>query len=213
MLFDLDGTLIDSEPQVRAAVASTLEAAGFDPELVASRPIIGPPIEDLLADVTGYRGEDADRIFQSFVVRYLSDFAPQTQPFLGAQALLDAISERGVAAAVVTNKTENAAREVLGHLGWAARFTAVVGSDSVARAKPHADPAIEALRVLEASADDAAILGDTRFDIECGAAAALAVRLGVTTGPDDASALWDAGATHVVDDLDAACGVLLGGAR
>ena len=210
VLFDLDGTLVDSEPQIRAALAATLEHAGFDAALVAGRPIIGPPIEELIAELTGGTGAEVTAIFESYVERYLRDYAPRLEPFGGAEELLSALAGRGLPLALVTNKHERPAQQILEFLGWGDRFAAVVGADSVARGKPAPDAAIEALRQLDARPHEAAIVGDTRYDIECGRDAGLLMTIGVSTGPASAEELAAAGATYVAESLAEVERLLLG---
>ena len=127
----------------------------------------------------------------------------------GADALLDALESAGIATAVVSNKNERSANPLLETLGWSGRFGAVIGADSVQRAKPSAEPALEALRRLEVAPAEAAFVGDTEIDMECGHNAGIPTVIGLARHRRPES-LRAAGATHTCGSLDEVRTVLLG---
>jgi phosphoglycolate phosphatase-like HAD superfamily hydrolase len=200
VLFDLDGTLVDSEPQIGAALAETLARHGvaFDPLTIGR--VVGPPMTVMIERIAGVTPEVARELYEEYSACYLERHAPSTEPLAGAVALLDGLAAAGVPLALVTNKNEASAHTVLGYLGWTARFAAVVGANSGARPKPDAEHAIEAVRRLDARAASTAFVGDLDVDMACGAAAGLAqvIGLAMVTPPE---ALRAAGATHVCATL------------
>ena len=200
VLFDLDGTLIDSEALIGVALAETLARHGvhFDPSAVDR--IVGPPMTVMIERVAGVNSEVARAIFHEYTMLYLETYAPRALPMPGAVALLDGLATAGVPLALVTNKDESSARTALGYLGWMSRFTAIVGADSTPRPKPEAEHALEAMRRLDARATSTAFVGDLDVDMACGSAAGLARVIGLANGMAP-EALRAAGATHVCATL------------
>ncbi len=200
VLFDLDGTLVDSEPQIGAALAETLARHGitWDPSEVGR--VIGPPMTVMIQRITGVTTAEANVLFAEYTECYLERHAPLTQPLDGAVGLLDALGQAGLPLALVTNKYEASARRVLGYLGWTARFAAVCGADNVPRVKPDAAHALEAARALGVPPSAAAMVGDLDVDMACGRDAGIARVIGLANGVTP-EALRAAGATHVAMSL------------
>lgn len=200
VLFDLDGTLVDSEPLIGAALAETLGAHGyrFDPATVGR--VVGPPMTAMIQQITGVALDEAERLYDEYSRCYLARHAPRTQPLEGAVALLDALASAGLQLALVTNKHEHSARTLLGYLGWGDRFAFVGAADTVSRVKPDPAHALEAARALQVLPGEAALVGDLDVDMACGAAAGLARVIGLTGGMS-AGELQAAGATGVATSL------------
>ncbi len=208
VLFDLDGTLVDSEPLIAAALAETLGRHGitWDPAEVGR--VVGPPMTVMIERIAGVSPADAAALYEEYSECYLERHAPRTQPLEGAVALLDALADAGLPLALVTNKHQASANTVLGYLGWRERFTVVAAADNVPRVKPHAAHALEAARLIGVPAEMCAMVGDLDVDMACGAAAGLARVIGLTNGVSP-EVLRAAGATHVAESL-AEVGALLG---
>jgi phosphoglycolate phosphatase len=200
VLFDLDGTLVDSEAMIGLALAETLARHGvtFDPTAVDR--IVGPPMTVMIERVAGVTPDVARGIFREYTTLYLETYAPRTLPMPGASDLLDGLRAAGVPLALVTNKDESSAHTALGYLGWEHHFTAVVGADSTSRPKPEAEHALAALRRLDVRAEAAAYVGDLDVDMACGSAAGLARVIGLANGMAP-EVLRAAGATHVCTTL------------
>jgi phosphoglycolate phosphatase-like HAD superfamily hydrolase len=208
VLFDLDGTLVDSEPLIAAALAETLARHGitWDPSEVGR--VVGPPMTVMIQRIAGVTTAEADALFAEYAECYLERHAPHTQPLEGAVDLLDALRRAGLPLALVTNKHEMSARRVLGYLGWSERFSAVCAADNVPRVKPDAAHAIEAAGALGVVPSAAAMVGDLDVDMACGRDAGLARVIGLANGVTP-EALRAAGATHVAMSLTEV-GALLG---
>ena len=206
-LFDLDGTLADSDPLIAAAVVESCVRYGYDvtPEQVA--PYIGPPMVVMLQQLLPIGPDQAQTIGRDYQERYLARFVARTPPLPGATALLDGLRARGVPLAVVTNKYEASANALVDALGWERRFEVVVGLDTTGRGKPAPDPLLYALRTLGARPDEAVIVGDSPADMGAGRAAGTRAVIG-RAGRIAAAALSEAGATHVVDDLGGVAALL-----
>ncbi len=208
VLFDLDGTLVDSEPLIAAALVETLARHGvtFDPSTVGR--VVGPPMTVMIERIAGVSPAEAAALYGEYSACYLERHAPRTQPLAGAVALLDALADAGVPLALVTNKHLRSAEIVLGYLGWRERFSVVAAADNVPSVKPDGAHALEAARLLGIPAHEAALVGDLDVDMACGAAAGIARVIGLANGVTP-EALREAGATHVATSL-ADVGVLLG---
>jgi len=209
VLFDIDGTLANSTPLIAEAVAAVLKDHGYDATPAEIEPRIGPPLHDMLRDFLGVSQPEAQALYADYTERYVKEYSARTPEMPGAGALLDALEAAGIVTAVVSNKNERSALPLLAALGWSGRFGAVIGADSTPRAKPAADPALEALRRLDVVPGDAAFVGDTEIDMECGHHAGIPTVVGLAWHQPP-EALRAAGATHTCANLDEVRTVLLG---
>lgn len=209
-LFDLDGTLVDSLPTIAEATVEAFTRHGHPVTIEAVLPRIGPPMEVVARELTGVGLEESQAMYTSYQDLYYSEYIQRTPPHEGAHALVDALSAAGVALGVVTNKNEYGGRLMVTVQGWDGRFGSIVGRDTAAGPKPSPEAALFALRALNVPPSQAALVGDTEFDMNCGRDAGLAFVIGVT-GARTAAYLRAEGATHVVDTLAEAGSILLGG--
>lgn len=207
--FDLDGTLLDTAEDLAAAVNHALALAGrarVPPEEV--RGLIGGGARRMLEralSLTGGLPEKAelDALHGELLAFYTANIAVHTRPFPGAEAMLDGLAARDMKLAVVTNKFEALARAVLGELGLADRFFAVIGGDTLGRgrAKPQPDLLHEMIaRAGGGAAAKAVYVGDTTYDTLAAKAAGLpcvAVSFGFNDLPAD-----QLGADAVIDHFD-----------
>ena len=201
VIFDLDGTLADTEPLVIGCMLETIRAAGHPVTEEQLLRYIGPPLPIMLNHMLGLDLEAAQPIYLDYLERYRRDYMPRTTPLPGAERLLDALREAGVPIALVTNKREDAGRQTVDLLGWSERFATVIGADTAEAPKPDAAPILLALKVLGASPEEAAIVGDTESDMGAGRNAGLAGVIGLV-GVRDADYLRNHGATQTAADLD-----------
>lgn len=208
VLFDLDGTLVDSLQTIAEAMVVALRSFGYEMDVARLIPLIGPPMEVLARDL-GAPPEEAVRINAEYLRLYHDGYVQRTPETTGASALLDRLAAAGIALGVVTNKVEQGARLVLDAEGWASRFGVVVGRDTPnAAAKPAPEAAWHALRVLGVPPERAAFVGDTEFDMRCAQAAGIAHVIALT-GSRDGDFLRAEGATHLVHSLEAVGALLL----
>ena len=211
VLFDLDGTLVESLPTIALAMQHTLERFGYQRSIEEIYALIGPPIE-VMAQQVGAGAEESIRIGIAYREAYDHGYIQQTQPREGAAALLDGLDAAGIPYAIVTNKVEYSGLMMLDIMGWLERVRLLLGRDTAGAApKPDPQAAHFALRALRAEASHAAFVGDTEFDMQCGRDAGMAMVVGVL-GARTEEQLRESGATHVVPDLDAVRTLLLGAA-
>jgi phosphoglycolate phosphatase len=200
VLFDLDGTLVDSLPTIARAMAAACREHGYevDPEKVI--PLIGAPMADLAGQVTGAPREVAEAINDTYLRIYHDTYIAETPPLLGAEELLRALRAASVPLGVVTNKNHRGGQRMIEVQGWQPYFDSVVGRDTAAAPKPAPDPALHALADLGVVPGDAALVGDTEYDMGCGRDAGIARVIGIVDSRTP-ERLIEAGATHIAADL------------
>src|SRR5688572_10550860 len=134
--FDLDGTLADTGPDLAATLNHVLAILGRAPVPVDSvRHLVGHGARALLRRGLAATGESSEQLVERGFPLYLDHYAANicvgTRAYPGLEDALDALTERGVALAVCTNKQEELTRRLLDALGWRHRFQAVVGGDTL----------------------------------------------------------------------------------
>lgn len=180
--FDLDGTLLDTHADLGAAVNHALAQAGRPAIPIAEvRNLIGGGGRTMLKRALELTGSvpqaEFDELHAALLAHYQANIAVHTRLYPGGEAMLDALAERGVRLAVVTNKLEALSRQLLDALDLSARFFTVIGGDTLGpgRAKPSRDP-IDAMIARGAGPGGdgrAAFVGDTTFDTGAARAAGI----------------------------------------
>lgn len=214
VLFDLDGTLVDTAPDLIGALDEVRAGAGL------------PPMGDQLPPAVAARGgrgllalgfpDDpaaAEQRLPEYLRCYRARLLRASRPYPGIERLLDELAGRGLALAVVTNKPEGLARELIAGLGWQQRFGALIGGDTLDVRKPDPAPVLHALARMGHEPGRAAMVGDDRRDIEAGRHAACRLTLAVAYGyieATDSPSHW--GADAVLADVPALRRTLLGAA-
>lgn len=171
ILFDLDGTLIDSAPSILATFRLVLDEAGLTPQVPLDATLIGPPLRQTLMKITGLAaGAELEGLAASFQRIYDSDGYRATRIYPGVEALIAALAASDVPLAIATNKRRTPTLKILQHFGWE-RFFRLVGTLDTP-IPPHADKAALIRSLLDELGSPAAAslyLGDKHED---GAAAA-----------------------------------------
>ena len=201
VIFDLDGTLADTEPLVLGCMLETINAYGHGVDQALLMQYIGPPLPVMLFNMLGLSAEEAQPIYLEYLRRYEADYMPQTRPLPGAEHLLDSLRTAHVPLAVVTNKREDAGRKTVELLGWTERFVTIIGADTASDPKPHPAPLLHALSLLDGEPGTSAMVGDTESDMGAGRNAGFAGVIGIV-GVRDAEFLRESGATDVAISLD-----------
>ncbi|WP_018697793.1 HAD family hydrolase [Amorphus coralli] len=190
LVFDLDGTLVETAPDLTAALNTVLALEGLpraDP--IRARNAIGhgarAMIKRALEDISE-PADDArlDRLLAEFLDYYVAHIADESHPYPGLIDALDRLEKDGWQFAVCTNKRAPLANALLDALDLSRRFRAIAGPDTFGMAKP--DPA-HLLRTIQAASGDASaaiMVGDSRTDVDTARAAATPV-IGVDFGYTD----------------------------
>jgi len=171
VVFDLDGTLVDTAPDLINALNYIFAREGMPPvPLQSARTMIGAGARKLLERGLELDGrtvalEELDRLTRDFITYYADHIADASRPFEGLESALDDLAGRGYRFAVCTNKLEWLSKLLLDRLGLSARFAAICGADTFGIAKP--DPAILRQTVARAGGEMAAtvMVGDAGPDI------------------------------------------------
>ena len=183
--FDLDGTLLDTFRDLGAAVNHALAAHGFDPVPVdSSKDLIGGGAKIMLARAIDAQGGLPDDEFRTAYKRMLDYYAKNnavhSRPYPGVVETLDRFAADQIPLAVVTNKFEAFARQILTALGLADRFVAIIGGDSLGKgedgkriAKPRPEPVLAAKRACGGARF--AFVGDSSYDVAAARAAGVPV--------------------------------------
>lgn len=207
VIFDLDGTLVDSAPDLADALDALLAQRGHPPlGLDVGRSFIGHGIPRLVQQGLAARGvtaegEDLAAATEDFLAIYSQNLSRKTRPYPGAPAALQLLRDRGWRLAVCTNKQEESSRAILTDLDLIAGFACVVGPDTLGVAKPDPRPLLSCLPQGAAEGHRAILVGDSGVDIQTARAAGMPVIL-VSWGYGDAAAIG-ADADAVVDSFDA----------
>lgn len=177
VVFDLDGTLLDTAPDLLRALNRILGEEGLSPLLrddVAG--LFGHGARSLIGE--GFRRgnrplEDArlPELVEQFIAFYVAEIAVETRPYPGLVEALGRLSRSGFGFAVCTNKREALSYAVLEATGLSSLFSAVVGGDSLAEHKPHPRPLLEAIARAGGRPDLAIMVGDSETDIATARAA------------------------------------------
>jgi phosphoglycolate phosphatase len=171
VVFDLDGTLVDTAPDLIGALNFILGREGLAPvPLKSARTLIGAGARRLLErglEVDGRHAgvDDINRLTDDFIEYYAAHIADASRPFDGLENALDDLAARGYRFAVCTNKLEWLSKRLLDRLGLSARFAAICGADTFGISKP--DPAILRQTVARAGGQlaGAIMVGDAGPDI------------------------------------------------
>ncbi len=178
--FDLDGTLLDTHRDLAEAVNHALALGGF--ELVPAdhaKSLIGGGAKAMLAKAVEEQGglpaEEFHRLYKQMLAFYGQNCAVWTAPFPHASDMLAELHSRGVRMAVVTNKFEGFARDILARLHLIDCFKVIIGGDTMGkgRAKPAPDPILEAHHRL--GGGRMAYIGDSTWDVMAARAAGVPV--------------------------------------
>ncbi len=201
-LFDLDGTLVDSAPDLAGAANDLRAAHGLPPlPLAALRPMVGSGARGMVGIAFGVTPEQAAfaALRDAFLDRYAQRLLVDTQVFAAVVPLLDALDAAGRPWGIVTNKAMRFAAPIVEGLGLARRAAVLIAGDTTPHAKPHPEPLLEAARRLGVAPAACAYVGDDLRDVQAGRAAGmttLAAAWGYL-GQGEPVAAW--GADHVLD--------------
>ena len=171
LLFDLDGTLIDSLPDLAGAI--NLLRADFNlPPLAISqvRTFVGDGAGALVQRALPEDASDQEKLTR-FLDYYQQHLCEQSTPYPGIREMLVQLQEYQLA--VVTNKPQRMATELLEGLGLSRHFDLVLGGDSCAHKKPHPAPVLEALHQLQADSCKSLMIGDHHTDLRAAKAAGM----------------------------------------
>lgn len=171
IVFDLDGTLVDTAPDLVRALNQTLDLEGLPRmKLETVRTLVGRGARTLIERAAEFSGvafaeERLQALTREFIGFYREDIARESMPFPGAEDALTALAGLGARLAICTNKRTDLSVQLLEALGLAQRFAAIVGADAVAEKKPHPDHYTAAVERAGGAVARSLMVGDTAADV------------------------------------------------
>ena len=194
VLFDLDGTLLDSAPDMLATVNRMRAARGQGPMALAEiRPHVSHGSRAMTAAAfPELDGDVPAELIKEFLGIYEQELGRTSVLFDGVTALLEAIEADGARWGIITNKPEYLAKQILPQLGWESRCAILLGGDTLPHRKPHPLPLLHSAEALGESINDCVYVGDDRRDIDAARAAGMrsVVALWGYRGNDEQPAAW-----------------------
>lgn len=192
VIFDLDGTLVDSYRALTTAVNAVRTSMGLpDLGLVTVRGHVGDGVEKLLERVLEAEHVE-DSLRMRFEERYDEICCEQSTTLGEVEATLSALTDAGIHMAVCTNKPTGFSTKILDHLGLASHFDAIVGPDAALARKPDPKHLLHALRATGQATEDALFVGDMPIDIVTARGCGVDVAV-IATGSSSSEVLRDAG--------------------
>jgi N-acetyl-D-muramate 6-phosphate phosphatase len=202
VLFDLDGTLVDSAPDLAGAV-NDLRARHGLPAIAYEhlRPMAGAGARGMVGAAFGVKpGEpNFDDLRDAFLDRYAQRLLERTQVFDAMQPVLLAIERAGLRWGIVTNKAMRFTEPIVIGLALNTRIAALVAGDTTAHAKPHPAPLLEAARQIGLQPGNCAYVGDDHRDVIAGQAAGMATLAAAWGYLGREQSVHDWGADHVLE--------------
>jgi phosphoglycolate phosphatase len=179
-VFDLDGTLVDTAPDLAASMNHALTSMGRDTIPIESvRNMVGHGARKLLEHGLAATGAVSPELVEqgvpAFLAHYAANIATGSRPFAGVEAALKRLAGQGARLAICTNKPEALARSLIAALGWEGRFAALLGADSRPWRKP--DPRHLHDTIAEAGGGRTLFVGDSRTDADTAHAAGVPLML------------------------------------
>ncbi len=187
LIFDLDGTLVDTAPDLLATLERTLRAFGFETgETSVSTEMIGRGSRAMIEQALTVDGRSAPaELVRDMHAAFLDDYGEhicdESCIYPGVEACLDRFAAAGWRFAICTNKLEALSVSLLAALNIKNRFAAICGADTVAACKPHPGHIIETVRRAGGNLEKTIMIGDSISDIGAARAAGVPV-IGVTFG-------------------------------
>jgi N-acetyl-D-muramate 6-phosphate phosphatase len=178
VLFDLDGTLVDSAPDLAGAANELRAAEGLHAlDYAVLRPMVGTGARGMLDAAFGIGPGHAryDQLREQFLLRYEARILRETQVFSAMQPVLQALEGAALPWGIVTNKIARFSVPLVQGLGLMQRSAVLISGDSTPHAKPHPQPLLEAARRLGIEPSRCVYLGDDQRDVQAGRTAGMAV--------------------------------------
>ena len=178
VLFDLDGTLIDSAPDLAGAANRLRADHGMEPlPLALLRPMVGSGARGMVGVAFGVApGEPRfEPLRDAFLAHYEAGLLQSTQPFEGVDRMLAALDAAAIPWGIVTNKATRFTSPIVAGLGLAQRAAVVVCGDTTAHSKPHPEPLWHAARAMGLAPESMVYVGDDLRDAQAARAAGMAM--------------------------------------
>ena len=214
IVWDLDGTLVDSAPDLATALNTVLDMRGFFTlSLGEVRKMIGngvPKLDERGFNAVGVRPDalQLNELVEIFGAQYKACSTDNTRPYPGIVDALQEIHSMNIQMGVCTNKPEAFTRQILEGLGLSRYFSSVIGGDSTGAKKPDPEPVLACLRGLVSEPASSVMIGDSVHDVHAAHAAGL--KIGVVPWGYRSVPVEDLGADFVLHDAAGLAGLIRG---
>lgn len=174
LIFDLDGTIVDSQKDITSAVNAVRKEFGFEPlTLDKVRSFLGSGVKALVDKVVPEKSEDINRrALERFKFHYEKCLTDTTLPYKGIKEMLEAL--KGKKKAILSNKTEMFSYEIVKRLGLSDYFVEVWGGDTAGVKKPDPKPIFDLIKLTESELGKTVMIGDSDNDFKAAKAAGVA---------------------------------------
>lgn len=212
LIFDLDGTLVDTAPDLMRSTNHVLATLKRRPiTMDEARAFIGHGARTLIARGCEATGEPVDpraleTLYQEFIIYYSANIAAASRPYPGLLPFLDRAKAKGLKLAVCTNKLESLSIRLIEALSLTSYFDAIVGPDTIGIAKPDPRPYVEANTRIGSRPEASIMFGDSETDIKTGQNAGVPV-IAVTFGYTPTH-VRHFSPTHMIDHYDEAWAIV-----
>lgn len=201
VLFDLDGTLVDSGPGITRCAQYALDYFGIhEPEAEKLSFFVGPPLVNTFMGHYGFTEEQAKQAVDKYRERYHKIGIFECELYPEVPEVLASLKEKGYTVALASSKPETSCKKILEHFSILSYFDEVTGAEMNGPRNEKVDVLIEALRRMERKPEECVLIGDTRFDA-IGAAKINMACLGVSYGYGTKEELMAEGAVSVVSSM------------
>ena len=206
-LFDLDGTLVDTAPDLHDALNFALSTVKLGPvDIALTRHWVGHGAKKMISSALEQHNERSstndlvEKLYEDFLVYYRRHIAILSKPFTGVRLTVQHMSRQRYKLGVVTNKRYDLSTLLLKKLDLFCYFGVVVGGDTLSVAKPNPDPILHACSVLDTRPTNVVFVGDSTTDVSCARAAGCPVVL-VPYGYNQGVSVSTLGADRTIESL------------
>ncbi len=209
IIFDLDGTLIDSRDDIARAVNATFAEMGYpvvDKDVIKDN--IGWGVRALLEKLLPEKDDaTVERARKLFLDHYSENLMVDTHLYDGVVPTLEGLKERGKTLALVTNKPLGLSERIMEGFGIRGYFSAILGGDSVVNKKPHPEPIIKVMELTGFTPERTLYVGDTGADLDASRGAGVDF-IAVSYGFADVEELVRRGCRQVIERIDELLGIV-----
>ncbi len=210
VIFDLDGTLINSLPDIARAMNQALIHAGLSPHPEEKyRYFVGDGVFNLAKRVAGDSQDKVPALLTFYMPYYAAHSRENSHVYAGIEAALRHLSDAGLSLCVFSNKDQTDVENVIAHYFAGTRFDVIRGRQDGFPIKPDPAGALMIAKALGVSAEECWYVGDTATDMHCGRNAGMET-IGVEWGFRDRAELTSAGACHIVSSPSQMISLILG---
>lgn len=175
IVFDFDGTLVDSRPLIEAGMTHALDRLGLERSVMEEwLKYVGLPVEEGVRRTFESRGLRVDDVLVAYRSFGHADHEHLLRPFEGMPSLVHELLDRGQALAIATSKRRIPLDRQLAAIGWTGAFSPIITPDDVANGKPHPESLERILELTGLAPADLLMVGDTPFDLDMATAAGVA---------------------------------------